>query len=215
MLSVPDFDGVIAMYAVDGSGGTPLSVQAVTASSTGVVHFTAPTNVSAVVFQLLGSRGQVLASSGVTIIVVSAPACAVPGESREVAPEMYQAVTTPGERYYEATFDCFWVAGPVVLAADAAGQDPFASDDAVSLEITRPDGTSAYWSFDFSNLCTTITDSQPLDVSAYFQPGINRVIVRLNDDCGSVEGNPALYFSTSASGDAPVEAATRQPSTVG
>jgi hypothetical protein len=42
-------------------------------------------------------------------------------------------------------------------------------------------------SFDFSKACTTITDSEPLDVSAYFQPGTNRVTIRLSDGCGTAE----------------------------
>jgi hypothetical protein len=57
-------------------------------------------------------------------------------------------------------------------------------------------------SFDFSKACTTITDSEPLDVSAYFQPGTNRVTIRLSDGCGTAEGNAPLFFSTTASADA-------------
>jgi hypothetical protein len=106
-------------------------------------------------------------------------------------------VGTVGEQYYETTFPCFWVAGPVVLAGDEEGQVPFGADDAIALEIVRPDGTRAFWSFDFSAQCTVITFSEPIDVSAYFEPGINQVTIRLRDACGTAEGNASLYFSTS------------------
>ena len=124
-----------------------------------------------------------------------------------------------GEEYYKVTFDCFWVAGQVILAGDEAGQDMFATDDAISLEIVRPDGSKTSWGFDFSNECTAIAESPPVDVSAYFKPGINKVTVRLNDKCGTAEGNAPLYFSTTfhpdpqADNTAP-QAAAQMPSEI-
>jgi hypothetical protein len=203
----------IAMHYVGGNSSRPPTTQVVADAAAGVAHFTAPTDTSAVVFRLLGGRGQVIASSGLTSIVAAAPvlppSCAVAEQPRQVAPEMYQSVTLPGEQYYESTFDCFWVAGSVVLSADAAGQHPFASDDSVSLEVVRSDGTTASWFFDFSSSCTTINDSPPLDVSEYFQPGVNRVTIRLNDGCGTAEGNAPLYFSTTAHVEAQAEPVER------
>jgi hypothetical protein len=192
------------MYDVGGSSSRLLSSQPVTDSATGAARFTAPSDARVVVFRLLGSRGQAIASSGVTSIVAATlPAsCAVAEQPRQIAPEINQSVTVPGEQYYEATFDCYWVAGSVVLSADAEGHDAFATDDTVSLEVVRSDGTTASWTFDFSTSCTTINDSPPIDVSEYFQPGVNRVTIRLNDGCGTAEGNAPLYFSSTA----PVEA---------
>jgi hypothetical protein len=183
------------MYPVGVIRAASQASHVVAVNTDGTVTFTAPADVSAVEFRLDGDSGSLLATSAVTIIEATLPsACVSAQQPRQLVPEMDRVVATVGEQYYEATFPRYWVSGPVVLAGDEDGQDPFATDDALSLDVVRPDGTRASWSIDFSAQCTVITDSYPVDVSTYLQPGVNRVTIRMNDRCGTAEGNAPIFF---------------------
>ena len=190
----PSTGGTLAMYPV-GTNATPEITYAVPATTDGTITFSAPSGVPAVEFRLYGDSGLLLATSAATILEANPPACASAGQPRQVVPEIHRVVTTVGEQYDEVTFDCYWASGPVVLAGDRDGQAPFAADDAMSLHVVRTDGTRVSWSFDFSAGCTAITDIDPVDISPYLQPGINRVTIKMNDVCGVNEGNAPMFLS--------------------
>jgi hypothetical protein len=154
--------------------------------------FVAPAYIMATTSMLLAAG-----ESGVLdqVLTSSAPTCAPSSGPRTVAPEIGRRVQEPGELYYTSEFDCFWASGSVTLSADPTGGLPFAVDDALELEVQRPDGTLASWWFDFSNACTVVTDADPQDVSTLFQPGVNHLWLRLYDRCGTDSGNPPLYLS--------------------
>jgi hypothetical protein len=191
----PLLGGTLAMYPAGQPGAAPQTQQTLGRSADGTLIFTAPSDVPAVEFRLYADTGELLATSGITTIGAPPVACAAAQQPRQVVPETAHVVTTVGEQFYTTTFPCFWVSGPLILSADELGLAPFATDDAVSVDVVRPDGTHASWSFDFSAQCTVITDRAPVDISADLQPGVNLVTLSMNDSCGTVEGSAALYFS--------------------
>jgi len=126
--------------------------------------------------------------------------CRTLGAPVELAPSIGQAVTDTGELFFTRQI-CVTVAQPVVLLSARDAESGFIVDDSITLEVERPDGTTATWSYDLSLGCT-VDDPPigPIDVSALFLAGANRVTVRLYDACDHLEGTDGPLMLSS--GDA-------------
>lgn len=59
-------------------------------------------------------------------------------------------------------------------------------DDEIIVEVTRPDGSTASFSHDFSANCggVGIIPAGPFDITSLFATGTNLVKVRFRDKCG-------------------------------
>ena len=127
--------------------------------------------------ELLGLVGQQLASP-----FCPAPmACEVPIHERF---RHYAADT--GAVFFDRTVAFDYAGGSVVLSAEPDGTGAVFVDDEILVTVTRPDQTTANFGHDYSNGCSgVITDSDPHDLSALFQPGANQVRVRFKNTCGA------------------------------
>lgn len=88
--------------------------------------------------------------------------------------------------------------GPVKLARNCAGTTPLNVDDGITVEVTRPGGSTSSFSHDFSAGCSgTITDAGPFDLTSRFAPGNNAVKVRFQDICGAAGSGTSDVFLVS------------------
>lgn len=107
-----------------------------------------------------------------------------------------QSVKQQGEVFFEATYSVQYEGGKVVLSSKPGGCGPVWVDDAISLEVTHPDGTSTAAPIDFSFGCQGwISELPPRDVTNLFIPGVNRVTIKLYDICGVNLGSSSLYLT--------------------
>lgn len=122
-----------------------------------------------------------------------------------------------GEVFLDQTFDFelpdafeVWLLGEAGTPRIA----PTQVDDLLELTVLRADGTSASFRHDYSNGCRVVSELPPRDLTTLFQPGLNRVTVRLIDGCGGGLGSSAivlladhppqeLYSATFEAGPAP------------
>jgi hypothetical protein len=100
---------------------------------------------------------------------------------------------TSGEVFHRATLSLDYHGGPVTLASDAEGTRGWSVDDQMTLRVTHPDGSTSQYQD-----APTSEDSPPLDVSPYFQVGVNQVEVELRDVYGDLEGSTELWLSGKA-----------------
>jgi hypothetical protein len=140
--------------------------------------------------------------------------CEVAGGPFEVAPSIEQVVTNAGELFFMRQL-CITVERSVILAGAAAGDGSFIVDDKLVLDVEHADGTIAAWDYDWSAGCTLDDPPiSPLDISALFLPGENRLTIRLYDACDHLEGTagPILLSTGGLSGAvAPIMVAPSDP----
>jgi len=118
--------------------------------------------------------------------------------SVQLAPQMGGPVRQRGETFFTNQVQFTYQSGQVILSGDPPPTNLFAVDDAMTLTVTRPDGTSATWSHVFEVGCYTINPLAPVDITNLFHTGVNVVSVRLYDVCGVSEGTANAIFLTNA-----------------
>ncbi len=107
-----------------------------------------------------------------------------------VAPWMPLRLAQGGETFYRVTFPLDYRSGPVTLAGDAAGTRNSSVDDQMIMKVTHPDGTvSTYQDKEFAETLA------PMDLSKYFQKGVNTVEVTLRDVYGDVMSATDLWLT--------------------
>lgn len=89
-----------------------------------------------------------------------------------------------GAIFFDVSFGVSYLDGPVLLAAQSDGQGAVWTDDEIIVTVTRPDETTATFSYDYSTACARTQPTAPQDVSHLFRPGSNLVRVQLRDRCG-------------------------------
>ncbi|HEX5684561.1 MAG TPA: hypothetical protein VFY73_11065 [Ideonella sp.] len=102
-----------------------------------------------------------------------------------------------GGVFYTARFRIGYYGGPLLLSNSEDGSGPTIVDDFVTISVTHPDGGVAVFTHDYSNGCTFMAPLPSQDISSYFQPGTNRVVVTLSDACGGWIGSDAIWLVTS------------------
>ncbi|MDO8639083.1 MAG: hypothetical protein Q7R43_05910, partial [Candidatus Daviesbacteria bacterium] len=106
----------------------------------------------------------------------------------------------PGQRptvptFLTVNFDVNFQSGQIIFSGNPDGTGNTWVDDAALVWIvTRPDGTSASRTFNYSNGCMYISSKTPQDITSLFKQGINQVQVRLYDLCGGWVGSSSLYL---------------------
>ena len=91
-----------------------------------------------------------------------------------------------GEIFFDKTVDFTFTGGVVRLSNEPDGTGDVFVDDEIIVTVTHPDGTTARLDHDYSGGCSgTITHTDPQDVTALFQPGVNHVRVQFKNTCGA------------------------------
>src|SRR5581483_2514171 len=102
----------------------------------------------------------------------------------DLFPVERRAVVRTGEVLAPVELQLRYTSGRVVLSGDPAPLAPFAVDDHMLVEVTRPDGTIAQMEQTFTSDCWVDEPVSPEDVTDLFLPGVNRVVVTVSDVCG-------------------------------
>jgi GH25 family lysozyme M1 (1,4-beta-N-acetylmuramidase) len=128
--------------------------------------------------------------SGVTACIPLGPAC------WWITPAIQLRGTTQGEVFLSQEAEVEYSGGTVLLSSTCDGSGDIWVDDKVLIRVTRPDGTTAESTVDFSFGCQGyISTLGALDVTPLFAVGRNRVHVELSDICGEHVGSTALYLA--------------------
>ncbi len=107
-----------------------------------------------------------------------------------------QFVGTQGETFYTATLaKVVYTGGPLYLSSTSNGLTSTLVDDALTIKIVRPDGTTSSYTHDYSGGCGPDVPMAPKDLSSKFQPGENKVTLMLKDKCGGGESSSALWLT--------------------
>lgn len=128
------------------------------------------------------------------VISIGGPASApTPMQPRystvEFLPRMAtRPVTQQGETFYTRDLDFNYTGGTVILSGEPPAVGEFWVDDAISITVRHPDGTTATWRQDFNAGCFANRPLPPQDVTHLFQPGRNVVSITLFDVCGANVG---------------------------
>ena len=90
-----------------------------------------------------------------------------------------------GEIFFDKTFDITFTGGSLLLSDEPDGTGDVFVDDEIIMTVTHPDLTTATLDHDYSTGCAgRITHTDPQDVTALFQPGVNHVRVQFKNTCG-------------------------------
>jgi hypothetical protein len=89
-------------------------------------------------------------------------------------------ITSAQEVFLDATYDFTTVSGKVTLAGTSDGSGQFYVDDEVRLTVSHEDGS--IWTYTRNFEFQPAAD--PVDVTSYFEPGVNRVHAVLRDTYG-------------------------------
>jgi hypothetical protein len=121
---------------------------------------------------------------------VSGPAC------WQISPEIALRTATQGETFLAQERIVHYEDGKVFLSSSCDGTADEWVDDAISVSVTHPDGTTALRTIDFSFGCQgSISTLAPQDLTALFDAGDNVVGIRLFDICGGVIGCSPLFIA--------------------
>jgi hypothetical protein len=91
-----------------------------------------------------------------------------------------------GEIFFDKTVDFTFTGGSVLLSQDPDGTGDVFVDDEIIMTVTHPDLTTATLDHDYSTGCSgRITHTDPQDVTALFQPGVNHVRTQFKNTCGA------------------------------
>jgi hypothetical protein len=90
-----------------------------------------------------------------------------------------------GEIFFDKTVDVTFTGGTLLLSDEPDGTGSVFVDDELIMTVTRPDLTTVTLDHDYSTGCAgRITHTDPQDVTALFQPGVNHVRVQFKNTCG-------------------------------
>lgn len=127
-----------------------------------------------------------------TPVVIAAPAPV----SIQLAPFLSQPVRRRGETFYSNLIRLNFQGGRILLSGGPAPTGLFAIDDGVSLVVTRPNGTTSTWTYNFNTSCNDIVPLSPVDLTDRFLAGANTVALTLSDICGINEGTSGPILLT-------------------
>jgi YD repeat-containing protein len=96
--------------------------------------------------------------------------------------------------FYENTVIYEYTSGPVTLSSTPDGSGELWTDDKVVIKVTRPDGTSATFEWDYRKPGPGITPTPPQDVTYLFLPGNNTVHIEVWDQMVPVRGTSGYYL---------------------
>lgn len=145
---------------------------------------------------LLGGAGAsvVVAGAGAIILVMLQPGGGA-SVTLELAPSIpTQPAAQQGQTFFTRDLELTYASGPVIVSGPPPPQGPFFVDDAMSITVTRPDGTTAAWNRTFNVDCEENAPLDPQDVTDLFRQGVNKVSVVLRDVCGSTIGAQGPIF---------------------
>lgn len=103
--------------------------------------------------------------------------------------------TSDGAVFLERRFDVDYRGGRVILAATFEGIGSVGVNDALSVEILRPDSTGLTFMFDYTQNCSRHAQlAAPHDLTEFFQIGVNAVTVRFWNFCGTKGGATPFWM---------------------
>jgi hypothetical protein len=114
----------------------------------------------------------------------------------ELAPSIRALAVEPGKMFFTQQIPLEYTEGRVVLSGAATPMGPFSVDDAMTIAVSRPDGSRSTWAHTFNTDCysNSLIDAQ--DLTWMFLPGINIVQVELSDVCGATWGTSGSIVLT-------------------
>jgi GH25 family lysozyme M1 (1,4-beta-N-acetylmuramidase) len=133
---------------------------------------------------------------GLAVVSSCIPPVPLPGPACwRIAPEVPLRDATDGETFLFQKVEIDYGGGSVLLSSSCDGLGQIWVDDAFLVTVTRPDGTTAGRTIDFSFDCQGhISTLEAADLTALFANGRNVVEVRLVDICGGHVGCTELYM---------------------
>ena len=135
----------------------------------------------------------------VLVVLSSSTANSIP-LPLELAPDYPETpVITQGQTFFSQSYPVtIGTSSSEVLSGDSAGTAEFAVDDAMSMTVTHPDGSTASFIYNFNTPdCSAYVPAGPFPVSSLFEPGRNVVTVTLYDVCGIDDGvQPGIWLSS-------------------
>ena len=110
-----------------------------------------------------------------------------------ITEEILTRPTEGGERFFERWITVDYFGDEVLLSADPDGSGDIWVDDALLIEVMRPDGTRDQRTIDFSFGCQGwISSLPPQALTSLFMVGRNRVHIMAYDICGAMIGSSRL-----------------------
>jgi len=101
-----------------------------------------------------------------------------------------------GHVFYQATFYINYTGGPVMMGSRPNGRGDIFVDDVLFVQVTRPDGKVASYAHDYSSSCRgSITPTGPVNLKNFFQKGLNRVQITMQDLCGAGMGASSFWIA--------------------
>lgn len=97
--------------------------------------------------------------------------------------------------FYTTEFKVNYQSGRILLSANPDGTGNTQVDDAISMTVLRPNGTTGFFDHFYpNNFCSALNFLVPSEVTNLFLPGENTVRVQLRDACGGFGGSSPLYL---------------------
>jgi hypothetical protein len=127
------------------------------------------------------------------VVPIGGPSVSTPVAPRYTTVEFLPRLATrpvvqQGETFYTHDLDFNYTGGTVILSGEPPAVGEFWVDDAISITVRHPDGSTATWRQDFNAGCFANRPLPPQDVTHLFQPGRNVVSIALFDVCGANVG---------------------------
>jgi hypothetical protein len=103
-------------------------------------------------------------------------------------------VTRPGESFLSQRFKINYWSGKILISSSIQGDGSIFVDDAINIQVVRPDGSDRVQLIDLSRDCTGTGPDKPQDISDLFLIGKNSVEITLFDACGGSVGSSILWL---------------------
>lgn len=108
-----------------------------------------------------------------------------------------RSASATGETFHDRMYAVEWDGATTIVLSNASdGTGQILVDDAITVDVTHPDGSTASFTYDFfgSSMGPGVA-SGPFDLTSYMETGRNTVRVRLRDLHGSGVQSTEIWFA--------------------
>lgn len=115
--------------------------------------------------------------------------------SYTVTPEIpIHSAPCTGCEFFTTNLSINYQSGNILLSSQPDGTGVTLVDDAIEIQILRPNNTTSTLKISYQDGCAFLTPKQPKDITNYLLPGENKIRIKLYDECGHSVYSTGLYL---------------------